>query len=255
MSAELHIDREDPEVAVFTLNRPDKRNALSIDLMRTLIEEIEKTHADRKKRVLVLKGEGSCFCTGLDLKEAGDMSLAEESANLIARLLNSLYQSPLITLSVVQGYAIAGGAGLAAVSDYVLAEEGVKIGFPEVQRGLVPAIVFAFLHRQVQEKDLRELFLFGDLVEAKRAKEIGLINRIVKEDQLDSALQEQISKALQGGPETITHLKRLFHQLYPKPIEEDLSVTLSFHKLARTHREAKEGIAAFNEKRKPKWCR
>ncbi len=253
MSEILNVESPYPGITVMTLNRPEVKNALSIELMKTMISAIRDLQEKPEERILIFRGEGNIFCTGLDLKEAMDLSVAEESANMIAALLREVSLSRLVTISSVESYAIAGGAGLASVCDYVLSEEGAKFGFPEVHRGLVPAIVLTLLGRQLKERDMRELFLFGELVSAERAKEMGLVNHVTGKDSLFEETMTFAKNALKGAPGAIAHMKKLIEYFYLGDLEDDLNHALSLHKVARSHHESQEGIQAFMEKRNPAW--
>lgn len=236
------------EVVELTLNRPEKRNALTIEMMKELLLELK---VQETTRVLLLKGAGSSFCTGLDLDESSDPSTRELAAETIGELLKALYTAPFITIAAVRGHALAGGCGLVAVSDFVLADKDALFGFPEVKRGLVASIVLSFLVRQFGEKELKELFLFGDAIAATRAKEIGLINEIT--ENLEADAEKLALSSLASAPGTVRTLKRLIEHAHPIPIESALQEALSYHKLARSHHESEEGIKAFLEKRKPRW--
>ena len=249
----ITVDRQHPGMTIVSFNRPEKRNALTIQLMNEVIKTVRETNELADQRVLIFRGEGSSFCTGLDLYEAGDLTVAEESAHAIAKMYWEIYTSSIITIASVQGHAIAGGAGLSSVCDYVIAEEDAQFGFPEVRRGLIPAIVLTFLQRQLKERDLRELFLIGELVLADDAKRIGLVNRVVPKGKLEEETMDIAQKALRGGPGSIAHLKRLIDHFTLKEFQADLEHALAFHKMARTHDEAQEGIRAFVEKRTPSW--
>jgi len=253
MTKTLLIDRRHPGITIVSLNRPDKRNALTIELMNEVIDLVRECKEKQNQRVLVFRGEGASFCTGLDLYEAGDLTVAEESAHTIAQMYLEIYTSSVITMASVHGHAVAGGAGLSSVCDYVIADENAKFGFPEVRRGLIPAIVFTFLKSQLKERDLRELFLLGNLITAEEAKQIGLVNQVVHSGQLEDECLAVAKKALRGGPGAVAHLKRLIDRYTMKGFQEDLEHALSLHKMARTHEEAQEGIRAFVEKRNPDW--
>ncbi len=183
-----------------TLNRPERRNALTIELMTELVAAIENAAADDQQRILILRGAGKAFCTGLDLKEAAETGKAHASAEMVAKTLLTLSQTRLITIAVVHGAAVAGGAGIMSACDFVVAAERTKIGYPEVRRGLVAGLVMTFLRRQLRERDLRELLFGGELIEAKRAQEIGLVNRVVPPDELENETQEIGRHILQGAP-------------------------------------------------------
>ena len=248
------VEKQTPQITRVTLNRPERRNALTIEMMTELTEAIEKAAADEIQRVLILRGAGAAFCTGLDLNEAAEMHKAHASAEMVAKTLFTLSQTRLITIAVVHGAAVAGGAGIMSACDFVIAAERTKIGYPEVRRGLVAGLVMTFLRRQLRERDLRELLLMSELIDAKRAQEIGLVNRVVPPNDLDTAAQEITVAILQGAPGAITNSKRLIEELWSSSVAEDIELALRHHMEARESDEAKEGIAAFLEKRPPKWA-
>src|SRR5438445_9061755 len=247
------IEKQTPQITVLTLNRPERRNALTIELLTELTAEIEAASADEQQRVLILRGAGAAFCTGLDLKEAADPKKAHATAEMVAKTLLTLSQTRLITIAAVHGAAVAGGAGIMSACDFVVAAERTKIGYPEVRRGLVPGLVMTFLRRQVGERNMRELLLGSELINAERAREIGLINRVVVQEDLMSEAQKFADSVLQGAPNALTQTKKLIEELWSTPVQEDVDLALKHHMQARESAEAREGIAAFNEKRPPKW--
>jgi methylglutaconyl-CoA hydratase len=247
------VESQSPQISVITLNRPERRNALTIELMAELAAAIETASANPAQRVLILRGAGKAFCTGLDLAEAAVTKHAHASAEAVARMLLAVAQTRLVTIATVHGAAIAGGAGIMSACDFVIAAEGTKIGYPEVRRGLVAGLVMTFLRRQLRERDLRELLLASELIDAQRAQEIGLVNQVVPVDELASAAQKIASSILQGAPSAITNSKRLMEELWSSSVKEDIERALRHHLEARESVEAKEGIAAFLEKRPPNW--
>lgn len=138
--------------------------------------------------------------------------------------------------------------------DFVIAAERTKIGYPEVRRGLVPGLVMTFLRRQLRERDLRELVFAGELIEAERAREIGLVNRVVPVNELENEAQKIVASILQGAPGAIANSKRLIQELWSSSVKEDVDCALRYHMDARESTEAKEGITAFLEKRPPNWA-
>jgi methylglutaconyl-CoA hydratase len=248
------IERQSPQIAVITLNRPERRNALTIELLAELTAAIKVTSDEPHERVLVLRGAGAAFCTGLDLKQAADPRKAHATADMIAKTLIALSETRLITIAAVHGAAVAGGAGIMSACDLVVAAEGTKIGYPEVRRGLVAGLVMSFLLRQVRERDARELLLAGELINAERAREIGLVNRVVPPNDLMSEAQKFCDSVLQGAPNVLSQTKRLINELSGRSAKEDVELALKHHLHARESAEAREGIAAFNEKRKPNWA-
>src|SRR6201988_372965 len=184
------VEKKSPQVTVLTLNRPERRNALSMQLLTELIAAIKMASDQPEERVLILRGAGAAFCTGLDLKEAADQTKAHATAELVAKALVTLSETRLVTIAAVHGAAVAGGAGIMSACDYVVAAEKTKIGYPEVRRGLVAGLVMTFLRRQIGERDLRELVLGGELIDAQRAREIGLVNRVVPRDEVMNEAQK-----------------------------------------------------------------
>jgi methylglutaconyl-CoA hydratase len=245
-----------PSTTVLTLNRPDKRNALSIALMKELCAAIEKAGRTRGQRMLVLKGNGPVFCAGLDLEEASTPGKVEAGARMVAKTVLAVTSSPLVTVAIVHGAALAGGAGLMSAFDFVIAEEDTKIGYPETRRGLVAALVMTFLRRQLRERDVRELLLTGESITPQRALEIGLINRITPAADPMAAMVEVRKIAelvVQGGPAATAQTKKILDELWPSSVKKDLALALKHHLKARHSREADEGIRAFLERRKPGW--
>jgi methylglutaconyl-CoA hydratase len=247
------VDATDPAVTVVTLNRPDKRNALSIALIEQLTAAIREAEADCARRVIVLRGAGPVFCAGLDLHEAADPATAGRSAEALAELYLSISRSPLVVIVAAQGAAFGGGAGLVAGADLVVAADDLKIGFPEVRRGLVAALVTCLVRRQVGDRTARELILLGQDVPAGRAMELGLVNRVVPVADLGGAALGLAREVCRGAPGSIARTKRLLDDLAARPLEEDLRRALAYHLEARHSAESAEGIAAFREKRAPRW--
>src|SRR5437667_4235960 len=247
------IEKQTPQITVLTLNRPERRNALTIGLLSELIAAIKIASDQLQERVIILRGAGAAFCTGLDLKEAADQTKAHATAQMVAKTLITLSQTRLITIAAVHGAAVAGGAGIMSACDFVIAAEGTKIGYPEVRRGLVAGLVMTFLRRQVGERNMRELLLGSELIEAAGAKEIGLVNRVVAQNDLIDEAQKVADSVLQGAPAALAQTKRLIDELWWRSVKDDLDLALKYHLQARESSEAREGIAAFNEKRKPNW--
>jgi methylglutaconyl-CoA hydratase len=247
------IEKQTPQITVVTLNRPERRNALTIELLTELQAAITVASDDPHQRVLILRGAGKAFCTGLDLKEAADRTKAHATAKMVANTLIAVSQTHLITVAAVHGAAVAGGAGIMSACDFVVAAHKTKIGYPEVRRGLVAGLVMTFLRRQIGERNMRELLLGSELIDAERAKEIGLVNRVVARDDVISEAQKFADSVLQGAPGALAQTKRLIDDLWWHSVKEDVDLALKYHLQARESDEAREGIAAFNEKRKPKW--
>ena len=249
------VEKQTPQITVLTLNRPERRNSLTIDLLNELISAIKVASGQPEERILILRGAGAAFCTGLDLKEAADQKKAHATAEMVAKTLITLAETRLVTIAAVHGAAVAGGAGIMSACDFVIAAEKTKIGYPEVRRGLVAGLVMTFLRRQVGERNMRELVLGGELINPDRAREIGLVNRVVPPNEIMNEAQKFADSVLQGAPSALAQTKRLIEELWPTSVKEDVDLALKHHMKARESAEAREGIAAFNEKRKPNWSK
>ena len=249
------IEKQTPQITVVTLNRPERRNSLTIQLLNELIAAIKVASDEPHERVLILRGAGAAFCTGLDLKEAADQTKAHATAEMVAKTLITISQSRLVTIAAVHGAAVAGGAGIMSACDFVVAAEKTKIGYPEVRRGLVAGLVMTFLRRQVRERDIRELLLGSELIDAARAREIGLVNRVVSADEVLNEALKFANSVLEGAPGAVAKTKSLIEELWSSSVKDDVELALKYHMQARESAESHEGIAAFNEKRKPNWVK
>ncbi len=250
---EVIVDKSMKGVAVVSLNRPEKRNALNRTLMEELCQAFEALENDPSQRAIILKGEGKVFCAGLDLSEAADQEKVELSSQTVARMLKTVHACPLVTIAAVHGAALAGGGGLAAACDFVVAEEGTVFGFPETRRGLVAAQVAALLSGQISPRHLKELLVLGRQITAERALEIGLINSVAKRGTLPEAASVAAKEALLGAPQATAKTKELIEKLSSSPFEKFQSLAEQVHNEARRSEEAKEGVEAFFEKRDPNW--
>jgi methylglutaconyl-CoA hydratase len=244
-------------LATITLNRPEKRNAISIPMIAELhaaLDEIEKTQT----RVVILTGAGKAFCAGIDLdylQDIGRQSPSEnqEDSRRIAKMFRKIwsYSRPLI--AAVNGHALAGGCGIATLCDFTLAVPEAKFGYTEVKIGFLPAIVSVFLTRQVGEKRARDLLLTGRLVEAAEAKELGMINEIVPAENLMARARELAETILSASPSSVTRAKHLLVSAAAANVDHDLERAVLESARVRCTPDFKEGLAAFLEKRKPIW--
>jgi len=236
------------------LNRPEKRNALSCSLMKEMITALEEARHDPDQRAVLFLGEGPVFCSGLDLQEMADHSKAKESADCLSQLLSKIYAFPLVTVCGVHGAAIAGGAAIMSACDLVYAEEEAKVGFPEVRRGIVAGFVSALLRKQMRIREIKELLLLGEPVSVARAREMGLVTRVVPNGSLEKETENVMKQILKGAPQTMRLSKELLEKLDSSPLEHSWKIAESFHLQSRASGEAHEGATAFIEKREPKWA-
>src|SRR5438874_6224933 len=248
------LEKQTPQITIVTLNRPERRNALRIELLAELAAAIKVVSDDPRARILIFRGAGAAFCTGLDLKAATPQN-AQTTAEMVAETLLTLSQTRLVTIAAVHGAAVAGGAGIMSACDFVVAAEKTKIGYPEVRRGLVAGLVMTFLRRQIGGRNMRELLLGSELIDAQRAKEIGLVNRVVSRNDLMSEAQKFADAALPGAPGALMQAKHLIVYMWWRSVQEDVDLALKYHMQARESHEAHEGIAAFNERREPNWIK
>jgi methylglutaconyl-CoA hydratase len=259
MTATLVIREDRGPVTVLTLNRPDQRNALSRALLAQLRDTIERLSVDEKVRAVVLTGAGTAFCAGMDLKEAAAIDTAPDSEGQaiatiqeFADLLQRLHTLPKPTIAAVNGDAIAGGAGLMAACDVAIAAEGTRIGYPEIRRGLVAAIVMHDLTRQVGDRRARELLLGGGLINSATAHAWGLLNAVTTSAEcLDVAIQFAANLS-QGAPGALATTKKLLDEAAGRP--GDLRGAAAISAATRLSNEAREGIRAFVENRSPAWA-
>jgi methylglutaconyl-CoA hydratase len=247
-------------VVVLTLNRPERRNALGAALIDEL--SVALSHADHEPgvRAVVITGAGSTFCAGMDLKEIdgpgpGAWPESEKSAvarvQAIADLLTQVHELGKPTIAALNGDALAGGAGLATACDFVIAAESARIGYPEVRRGLVPAMVLHDLVRQVGDRRARSLLLTGAPIEAVEAEHWGLFNRVVPPDWCVLEAIALGQALVVSAPRAIETTKRLLAEASGRPV--DLRGAAAISAQASVSDEATEGIRAFLEKRPPVW--
>ncbi len=249
----LLIDRRDPAIVRLTLNRPARRNALNLTLIEAIRDAVRSASDDRGCRVILLRGDGPAFCAGLDLQEAAAPDPSGRSARALCEMYEAICLSPLITIAAARGAAMGGGAGLLAACDLVVAADDLRIGYPEVKRGLVAALVTCLLRRQVSDRKARELILLGRTISAHEAERLGLVSQVVASSTLDTSAESLAEEARGGAPGAIARSKRLLDEVADRPIADALRHALSYHLEARNSVEAVEGIAAFREKREPRW--
>jgi methylglutaconyl-CoA hydratase len=242
------------------LNRPDKRNALSRQLLADIVQALDDLHQERKVRAVILTGAGSAFCAGMDLSEMQQTSQQPDAllqwhndAVQYRELIDKMLRFPKPIIAAVNGPAIAGGVGLMLASDIVIATDGVKLGLPEPRRGIVAGMVAPLLVFRVGASHAANLLLTARLIEAVEAHRIGLVHEIVKSDVVWARAQEVAGEIAQSAPESIQLTKRLLNETIGEHLGTLLSAGAADSATARTTDAAREGLAAFLEKREPKW--
>ena len=250
---------DDAPVRTITLNRPERRNAMTPAMQMELIAAMEEAAAS-ECRVLVLAGAGDAFCAGLDLsalKEMKDNSAAEDRADVerIARLFLTLYEMPVPTIAAVHGAAIGGGTGLATICDFTLATPAAKFGYTEVKIGFVPALVSAFLALQIGDKRSRDLLLTGRIFDAAEGLRIGLVTEVVAKEELPQRVRALAAALAANSPSALAATKRLLANQNNSWLDAAIVQAMEANAEARKTADFREGITAFLEKRRPVWSR
>jgi methylglutaconyl-CoA hydratase len=250
---------DNPPIRTITLNRPERRNAMTPAMQSELIAAMEDA-ASNGVRVLVLAGAGAAFCSGLDLSVLQEMNgkgAAEYRADAerIALLFRTLYELPIPTIAAVHGPAIAGGTGLAAICDFTLATPAAKFGYTETRIGFVPALVSAFVALQTGDKRSRDLLLTARIFDAAEAHRLGLVNEVVAPQELAQRVESLAASLIANSPQALAATKRLLAAQNKVWLDASIEAALAANSQARETEDFDEGVAAFLEKRKPVWKR
>lgn len=248
---------EDAGIATITLNRPEKRNALSFQLLEELtraLDEVEKSTA----QVVILTGTGKAFCAGMDLEELKSLTGKSHAENVadsrkMAQIFRRLYEFPKPTIAAVNGAAIAGGTGIATMCDFTLAVPEAKFGYTEVRIGFVPAIVSSILVWQVGHKIARDLLLTGRIFDAAEGHRLGLVNEIVGADQLMNRARELALQLMENSPTSLRLTKKLINGFISPQLDAQIEQAIEENASIRQTADFREGVASFLEKRKPRW--
>jgi len=244
-------------ITTITLNRADKRNAISYELIDDLLAALKQA-ANSPAQVVILTGSGKAFCSGMDLDNLKQLIGRTHEQNIqdsetMASLFRTLYDFPKPTIAAVNGPAIAGGTGLATLCDFTLAVPEAKFGYTEVRIGFVPAIVSSFLIANIGEKRARDLLLTGRIFGAEEALRLGLVNEIVAPEQLMPRAQELAGQLLENSPASLQATKKLLSSYTREQLDRQVKEAVKSNAGIRQTADFKEGITAFLEKRKPKW--
>lgn len=247
----------DGGVATITLNRPEKRNAISFELMDDLLHALNEV-AHSEAIVLIITGAGKAFSSGMDLDNLKSLLGRSPDQNMqdsqiMVQLFRSLYEFPKVTIAAVNGPAIAGGTGLALLCDFTLAVPDAKFGYTEVRIGFVPAIVSTFLLRQIGEKQARDLLLTGRIFGAEEAARMGLLNEIVPADSLMARARELAALLMENSSSSLRATKQLLTDHARAELDTQIDSAVRENAAIRTTADFREGITSFLEKRKPVW--
>ena len=261
MSYEFITTRRDGPVEHVTLNRPDVRNAFNEHVIAELTAwaaGVDEPAARRAIRVVVLSGAGKMFCAGADVAWMSKTIHYTEDENLrdassMSRMFTAINKVPVPVIGRIQGAALGGGAGLAAVCDIVVADDAALFGFTEVKLGILPAVISPFVLAKIGQSAARELFLTGARFTAARAKEIGLVHAVVAAADLDATVNRYVQELLTAGPEAIAAAKALIPVAWGRDSDAVTSITAAAIAARRVSPEGQEGLRAFLEKRAPAW--
>lgn len=245
----------DEEIARVTLARPDVRNAFNAELIAELRETFDRLCDDPHVRVVVLAGEGKSFCGGADIhwmRGALDLSYDENLADAerMSDMFRAIDRCRKPVVGRIQGAALGGGAGLAAVCDIVVASDDAVFGFTEVKLGIIPAVISPFVLAKIGASYARALFLTGERFLAPRAKEIGLVHEVVPADDLDGAVQRVVKEVLTAGPLAVSAAKQVIVDVRATSYDASRELTARAIAAQRITPEGQEGLHAFVERRK-----
>jgi len=255
------ITKREGAVEYLTLNRPEVRNAFNEHVIAELTAwaAAARESAAGGLRVVVLAGAGKTFCAGADVAWMSKTVNYTEDENLrdamaMSRMFAALDALPVPLVGRIQGAALGGGCGLAAVCDIGVADDRAVFGFTEVKLGILPAVISPFALAKIGRSAARELFLTGARFPASRAKEIGLVQAVVPASELDAAVGHYIQEILSAGPEAVAAAKALIPHVWELTVDEAMQITARAIATRRVSPEGQDGLRAFLEKRAPSWC-
>ena len=258
--SEVITQNESDGTCYIKLNRPAKRNALTRDLIESLLSAVKSVQENSSARVLILQGEGTVFCAGMDLKQMQERasdpnakSLWEEDARIYRELLETLFNLPMPVIASVAGPALAGGFGLVLACDFIIASQEAFFSLPEPKRGIAAAVVTPFLIHRVGAGIANQWLLSGENISAERALMSGLCYQVTDPDHLLTATHALVQSILTGAPSALATTKKHLIDCLPADFKKLLDLSMEVSAKARETDDAREGLAAFLEKRPPKW--
>ena len=246
-------------VARVTLARPEVRNAFDDALISELTRVFGACAAEPAARVVVLSGEGASFCAGADvnwMRRAGTFTRDENErdAERMARMLRAIDACPRPVVALAHGAAIGGGVGLVAAADIAIAAEGTVFSLAEVKLGILPAVISPYVLRAIGARNARNLFLTGERFDAREALRVGLVHEVVPAAELEEAGRRKVAALLSSGPEAVGAAKALIEKVIGLAPDAALPLTVKAISERRASAEAREGLSAFLEKRRPSWA-
>lgn len=246
-------------VAYITLNRPDKRNALNEAFVTELGQCLQMAENDSEAKVIVLKANGKAFCAGADLDylrqlQANSLQENEQDSRHLMKLFQSIHTCSKVVIAQIEGHALAGGCGLAALADFSFAVPEAKFGYTEVKIGFVPAIVMVYLIRKIGEGKAREILLSGQVFEAQKAQDLGLINKIVSANTIQNEVEEFAQELINSNSrQSMALVKKMIPHVQDLSLDDALEYAVRSNALARDTVDCKKGIAAFLNKEQIQW--
>ena len=258
MKYETIKTQKEKDIFTITLNRPDVHNAMNVKLMQELTSCFKKVSGDKAVRIIILTGNGASFCAGADLNWMKSMVNYSKDENikdskLLLSLYESIYYCPKPVIGKVNGHAFGGGIGLFAVCDIVFAIPDCKFAFSEVKLGLIPSVISTFIAKRLNPSTMRRLFITGERFNSDNAKDIGLIDYVVSQKEINSEIQRYSEFLRNSGPNAVKEVKSLIDSLEKNDLEKHKEYTVKKIAELRVSKEGQEGINAFLEKRKSKW--
>jgi methylglutaconyl-CoA hydratase len=257
MTYKTLIVSESENICTITLNRPEKRNAVSFELVAELMRALDGAEKS-SAQIVIITGAGKAFCAGLDLDDLKTLVGKTHEENVkdsttMANLFRRIYDFTKPTIAAVNGAAIAGGTGIATMCDFTLAVPEAKFGYTEVRIGFVPAIVSSFLVMQVGHKIARDLLMTARLFDAAEAHRHGLVNEIVAPEDLQARARELARQLMENSPSSVRATKRLINSFIREQLDAQVAAAIEDNARIRTTADFREGISSFLEKRKPVW--
>ena len=236
----LIVDRSGP-ILNLTFNNPSKKNALNSEMMGAMTAAIEESNNYQDLRAIVIRGEGSIFCSGADIN-----AWEPEQLQL---LLKTITECSIPTIAIVHGACLGGGMGIICACDFVLSEENTKFGFPEIRIGMIPAVILPYVSRKIHLSKIRELFITGERFDNTMAYSLGILHH-------NNDLNDLISSIKQGAPKAQKNVKLLLNSnILSKPIHERDVELADLISIIKNDQECKEGLDSFFENRKPNWVK
>jgi enoyl-CoA hydratase/carnithine racemase len=256
MSDEVKIDRH-PNYVTLTLNRPEKRNAINIAMLEALDSAFNMIERDREIRAVILRGEGRGFCSGLDLRDverAGGAGVGGGAAFAPDKILGRLQTLPVPVIAAIHGDALTAGLVIALLCDLRVAAQGAKLGMTPARIGYLPTYsVFRRFTEMIGAANTAEIMYLAEPVDAARAREMGLVHKVVADDQLDAAATQWAQRIADNAPLSVRAMKRMIARTISRAFEVEHEDLNEMGAKVRTSGDAKEGVRAFLEKRKPSW--